>query len=474
MRLFITISCLLLGPLVAVGQDGLVSAPTPQRDGVSVETSAQAHGNNGPTVMSPHSDTWPFWISGQANIIFQTHPPFHSPYEGVNSLLGRAEYKTSLLGTLYLSAQVPHTHKTTEVLLDLESTGGRGLSEALGLGAFTDLDVVRNPNLSTVPYLARYEIQQTIPLSKDTVEADRGPLSLATSAAVRRLVLHVGKMSAPDFFDLNSVGSDSHLQFTNWAIDNNGAWDYAADTRGYSRGVVAEYFDRKWAARYGFLQMPTVANGIDLDWAFSRARGENLEFELERGLLPRSPGKIRVLSYWNHAHMGDYREAVQAYLAGIDSVPDITKHEHFGALKYGFGFNTEQQLSKNLRAFARFGWNEGQHETFAYTEIDQTVLIGGDYRGTAWGRANDKVGVAIVSDAIKKDHQNYLKFGGNGFILGDGELNYGRENVVECYYNLHTYRGLFYALGVSHITNPGYNRDRGPVWVPSVRMRVDF
>jgi carbohydrate-selective porin OprB len=281
-------------------------------------------------------------------------------------------------------------------------------------------------------------------------------------------------MSAPDFFDLNSVGSDSHLQFTNWAIDNNGAWDYAADTRGYSRGVVAEYFDRKWAARYGFLQMPTVANGIDLDWAFSRARGENLEFELERGLLPRSPGKIRVLSYWNHAHMGDYREAVQAYLAGIDSVPDITKHEHFGALKYGFGFNTEQQLSKNLRAFARFGWNEGQHETFAYTEIDQTVLIGGDYRGTAWGRANDKVGVAIVSDAIKKDHQNYLKFGGNGFILGDGELNYGRENVVECYYNLHTYRGLFYALGVSHITNPGYNRDRGPVWVPSVRMHVDF
>jgi high affinity Mn2+ porin len=426
------------------------------------------------TTMFPHSETLPFWISGQTNIIFQAHPSFHSPYQGVNSFHGAGEYKTSLLGTLYTGLQVPGTHRLTEALFDEEASGGRGMSEALGIAGFTNLDVVRNPNLGPIPYVARWVIQQTLPLSSETIEVQRGPMSMATTAAVRRLVFHVGKMSVPDLFDQNAVGSDSHLQFTNWAIDNNGAYDYAADTRGYTRGAVLEYFDRSWAVRYGVFQMPTVANGIDLDWAFSRARGENLEVELERGLVPKLEGKIRLLSYWNHAHMGSYRKANEAFLDGTDPIPEITRHEHFGAVKYGFGFNTEQQLPHDIRAFARFGWNEGQHESFAYTEIDQTVAIGADIKGTTWGRPGDKVGAAFVSDAISRDHSEYLKLGGHGFILGDGTLNYGRENIFETYYNLHVWRGLFYALGFSFIDNPGYNRDRGPVYVPSIRAHVEF
>jgi hypothetical protein len=422
----------------------------------------------------PHSETLPFWISGQTNFIFQTHPNFHSPYQGTNSFTAPFEYKVSMIGTLFTGVQVPGTHRLMEVLFDEEVAGGRGLSQALGLAGFTNLDVVRNPNLGSVPYVARWVIQGTVPLTRETVETQRGPFSLATTAAVRRFALHVGKMSIPDLFDQNAVGSDSHLQFTNWAIDNDGAYDYAADTRGYTRGAVVEYFDRKWAARYGIFQMPTVANGIDLDWAFSRARGENLEVEVERGLLPKKPGNIRLLAFWNHAHMGSYREAIDAFLDGEDPVPDITKHARFGAVKYGFGFNTEQQINPEVRAFARVGWNEGQHESYAYTEIDQTVAFGLDWVGTRWSRPADKVGVAFVTDGISKYHSDYLKLGGHGFILGDGTLTYGRENILETYYNLHVWRGLYYALGFSFIDNPGYNRDRGPVYVPSVRAHIDF
>ena len=84
------------------------------------------------TTMFPHSTTWPIWISGQANFIFQTHPNFHSPYEGINSFTAPFEYKVSMLGTLYTGLQVPGTHKLLEVLFDEESAGGRGLSNALG------------------------------------------------------------------------------------------------------------------------------------------------------------------------------------------------------------------------------------------------------------------------------------------------------------------------------------------------------
>ncbi len=425
--------------------------------------------------MFPHADKAPYWISGQANIIFQAHPAFHSPYEGTNSLVGRGEYKTSLVGTLFLGYQ-PHrnTRYPTDFIVDFESAGGRGLSQALGLAGFTNLDVVRNPNLGSKPYLARGQIHQVIGFTSEITEADRGPFSLSRELPVRRLEFRIGKMTLPDFFDINAIGSDSHLQFTNWTVDNNGAWDYAADTRGYTVAGVVEYDDRNWSARYGLAAMPVVANGIDLDWAINRASGQNMEFELRHSLLANRKGVIRVLSFVNHADMGSYREAVNAYLAGIDATPAITRHEHLGTVKYGFGWNNEQEITANLRFYSRVGWNEGQHESFAYTEVDQTVAIGGDYAGSRWGRPVDRAGVAFVSNAIKRDHQNYLRYGGLGFLIGDGNLNYGRETIVESYYTLHAWRGMFYSLGLTHINNPGYNRDRGPVWVPSVRTHIDF
>jgi high affinity Mn2+ porin len=433
-----------------------------------------------PLAIFPHSDQTRYYIAGQANIIFQSHGPFHSPYEDSNSLLARGEYKTSLLGTLYLGAQIISNPKyNLDGIFDLESAGGRGDSEALGLAGAPNLDVVRNPNLGSTPYVAQVQLHQTIGFSNTMVDAERTPFSLATKVPERRLELHVGKMGLPDFFDINNIGTDSHLQFMNWTVDNNGAWDYAADTRGYTYGVVAEYIDKNWTACYGIATMPTVANGIDLDWNLRRASGQNMEFELRKSLLGKllpanRKGTIRVLSYVNHAHMGLYRDAINAYLAGEDPKPDITLHEKFGAVKYGFGFNAEQELTSNLRVFTRLGWNEGQHESFAYTEVDQTMEFGGDYSGRAWTRPNDKIGLSFVTNAIKGDHQEYLKLGGKGFLLGDGTLNYAREDIIESYYNVHTWRGIYYALDLQFIDHPGYNQDRGPVLFESVRMHVDF
>ncbi|MGO4514764.1 carbohydrate porin [Terriglobus sp. 2YAB30_2] len=428
----------------------------------------------------PHSTVSPLYASGQANIIFQAHPPFHSPYDGSNSMQARGEYKTSLVGTLFLGAQ-PHrkTRYNTDLILDIESAGGRGISQALGLAGFTNLDVVRNPNLGSKPYIARVQVHQTIGFTNEMVEAERTPFSLATQVPARRLELRLGKMSLPDVFDQNAVGSDSHFQFTNWTVDNNGAWDYAADTRGYTYAFVAEYQSPAWGARYATALMPTIANGINLDWALRRANGQNAEVEWHRGLvshwLPRErKGMVRVLSFVNHADMGRYREAVQAYLAGKDVRPDIDAHHRQSSVKYGFGINTEQEITSDLRAFARWGWNEGQHESWAYTEVDSTVAAGADLTGMRWSRPRDKVGVAFVTNGIKQDHQNYLKYGGLGFLLGDGNLTYGRENILETYYQAALARGLSMTLGVQYIEHPGYNRDRGPVLVPSVRTHVEF
>jgi hypothetical protein len=405
----------------------------------------------------------------QWNVIRQQHQTFGEEYSGPNSFSSYGAHATSRIETLYTGFQIT---KRLEILADVESAGGGGLSNALGVAGFTNVDVVRNPTLGQDPYVSRVMLHYTIPMGEETTEATRNPLSLASRVPVKRLELRLGKISTVDVFDLNSVGSDSHLQFMNWAIVNNGAYDYAADTRGYTYGLVAEYFTKLWAARFGEMLMPTVANGIQLDWNISRARGENFEFEYHPVLLSGRASVVRALGFVNHANMGSYREAIDGYLSGKDSVPDVTRYRRQGTVKYGFGLNAEQELTPALRAFGRLGWNDGANESFAYTEIDRTAEIGGDYRGTRWRRPQDKAGAAFVANGISGDHRRYLTLGGVGFILGDGGLNYGLEKIFETYYTAHVWRGISFAIDYQHVTNPGYNRDRGPTSV--VGFRVHF
>jgi hypothetical protein len=410
------------------------------------------------------------WLSGQANFITQGHPTFDSPYSGPNSLSADGQDASSRVITLYTGFRLTGT---TDFFLDVEETGGNGIGDALGIAGFPNLDVVRNPTLSKAPYIARVFLHQMIPLSAETTEAEVGPLQLAGTVPVRRLDIRLGKMSAVDWFDVNSIGSDSHLQFMNWAIDNSGAYDYAADTRGYTYGLVLEYNDRTWAFRYGEMLMPKIANGIHLDADIFRARAENYELELRRSLLPKRLTVFRPLAFVNHANMGSYREAIDEYLSGQIPVPDITATRQQGRIKYGFGANVEQELTSTLRGYARFGWNNGQTESFAYTEVDQTESGGIDLRGNRWRRKLDKLGVAFVSDAISGDHREYLALGGLGFLLGDGRLNYGRENIIESYYTAHVWHGVNASVDVQEVWNPGYNRDRGPVFVGSFRLHLE-
>ena len=412
-----------------------------------------------------------FWISGQANFIFQTHPPFDAAYSGKNSLSPDYEKATSRVMTLYTGVRL---NNSTEILVDIEEAGGAALSTGLGLAGNTDLDIVRNPLLSKEPYLGRGMIHKVFALSKDKVENQRNPFSLFEELPRRRLEIRFGKFSMPDFFDVNSVGSDTHLQFINWTTDNNGAYDYAADTRGYTVGATADFEDRNWGFRFAEALMPKVANGIDLVWKPWQAHAENFEYELRRGLIPKKSGVVRLLAYTNYANMGIYRQAVANFEAGLTPIPEITDHPWRITRKYGFGINLEQNLLPHLTAFARFGWDNGKTESFAYTEVDQTIATGLGANGTWWHRKQDRAGVAFVSNGIKKDHQTYLADGGLGFLLGDGKLNYGRENIVETYYTIHAWRGIYLAPGLQHIVDPGYNRDRGPVLVPSFRAHIEF
>lgn len=420
--------------------------------------------------MFPHPGEGRVWLSGQMNFILQANPPFSAEYSGPNSF--RSGYNKALgrVITLYSGLQLS---RTTEVLVDGEEAEGLGISSALGLGGFTDLDAVKDPSLPGTPYLARVMLHQVIPLSHKQSSADRGPLSTFSSLPVRRLELRAGKFGITDFFDANSVGSDSHLQFMNWAIDQNGTYDFPSDPRGYTWGALLEYQSPAWGARFAETLMPGPQLGGPLIWNLHQANSSNAEFELHRGPILKN-GVIRLLGWINHGNMGDYKDAINQYLTGQTPHPDLSAHPLQITSKYGFGINVEQTLSPSITAYGRFGWNNGETETWNFAEIDQSISGGAGFLGSLWKRTNDRAGIAFASNGISSVHARYLALGGLGSELGDGGLRYSRENLMESYYTLHLWRGLYLGPDVQCIVHPGYDQARGPIMVGSFRIHVEL
>ncbi len=455
-------SCLLVAALVRMSAQDTPPVETPQPEAPATPTL---------DTMFEHSQTAKWWVSGQANFIFQANGDFYAQYSGPNSFKNVSDNALSRVLTLFTAYEFT---PNSQLYLDVEETGGSGLSSALGLAGFVNLDVVRNPSIGQQPYIARLFFQQIIPLSGERIESERTPLSMPTSVPAKRLDIRFGKFALADFFDNNIGGTDSHYQFMNWVIDNNGAYDYAADTRGYTIGAMIELEEKNWALRFAETLMPKVANGPNLDADVARARSENLELELRPQLVKNRETTIRLLNYINHADMGDYEQAVKLYLDGVTPTPDVTATRKQGTVKYGFGVNFEQEFIKDAYVFGRWGWNEGQHESFCYTEDNEGLELGVYSRGTNWKRSLDRAGAAFVSSGLSKAHQAYLADGGLGFLLGDGALDYGRETIEEVFYTAHVWRGVFLAADVQHVNNPGMNRARGPFTVPGVRLHVEF
>ena len=411
-----------------------------------------------------------FWISGQANFIFQAHAPFHAAYAGPNSFHADGQTAASRTLTLYTGVRLL---RFTELIANFDEAGGSGLSDGAGLAAYVNADAV-SPQVSRSVYVSRSFIHHTVALSPDRIEEEPNPFYLQPSLPRSRLEFTAGKISLLDFFDVNEVGSDSHLQFTNVALGNNGIYEFAGDEHGFTLAAMATYQGPQVGFRFAEALLPKIQTGIHLDYDVRHVHSDNFEFDYSTYTLQGYATHLRTLAFINHAALGTYSEANQAYRSGRDPVPDITAHRRAGTVKPGFGVNFEQDLPANFRVFFRAGWNDGRYESFSFCEMNNTVSFGADLTGDRWHRKDDRVGSAWVNSGLSQQHRSYLGLGGVGFELGDGALTYGRESVSETYYTAHVKGGLYVAAQISFANNPGFNRDRGPIVVPGLRAHIDF
>jgi hypothetical protein len=252
----------------------------------------------------------------------------------------------------------------------------------------------------------------------------------------------------------------------------NGAWDYPADTRGYTWAIVQEFNTRKWAFRYGIAAEPKVANGSQFDRRLFRDHGQTWEAE-RRWQIAKHDGAIRVLYYANRAQAGNYAEALKI-ADQTHTTPSVTGTHRVGTLKYGTGISMDQAITADFGFFTRLGWNDGKTESFAFTAIDRLASGGLSLKGTRWHRRNDVVATSFTAGGISGVHANYLAHGGLDFLIGDGRLNYAPEYVWESYYSARLFPGLTAAVDFQRDTNLAYNHDRGPVWIYSLRLHAEF
>lgn len=420
----------------------------------------------GGSLAAQESETVPenMQLHFQATTVTQGHPSFDSPYAGANSLRAHAEHETTVTATLFAGARL---WKGAEGYVDPELSGGSGLSKGFGVAGFPNGEAFRVGNPEPHVLFARLFLRQTIALSdeREVVETDQN--QLAGGRPSRRVVVTLGKLALTDIFDDNAYSHDPRTGFMNWADWTMGAWDYPADTRGYTWGAVVEFVTPRWAIRAAAAMEPKEANQLALDHDVRRAHGLVAEGEHSYRLFAKE-GKIRLLAFSNRARMGNYREAIQE-----TSPPDIAATRRPGRSKWGLGANIEQPLTERSGFFARLSWNDGRNESWAYAEIDDSVCAGLVDHPRLWGREKDEAGIALIANGISAAHRDYLAAGGYGFMIGDGRLRYGREEIAEAYAKA-VFGNISGAIDYQLIRNPAYNRDRGPVHVFGFRLHVEL
>ncbi len=406
----------------------------------------------------------------QHTVIDQYHPPFNAKYSGTNSLSASEENDLSISTTLYFGLML---WKGARLYFNPELSGGSGFSQTRGVAAFPNGEVYRVSDATPQAYIARLYAEQIIPLADERVYIPDGMNQLAMRRPVSYIAISAGKFSMLDFFDNNKYSNDPRTQFYNWALMGNGAWDYPANTRGYTVGLTFELVKPEWSLKLAAVMVPARANGSEMDFNLRQAHATALEFD-HKYSLGKQPGKIRLMAYLNKARMGNYKSAI-VWGKENNTVPEVDSVGRAGNSKYGFGINAEQAISGNVGFFLRAGWNDGTSQTWIFTEIDRHFSSGVKLNGALWNRRSDILGIAQIVDGLSKDHRDYLKAGGYGFIIGDGNLNYEPELVTEVYYSFKLSAYPFWiSPDYQFIINPAYNKDRGPVHAFGIRAHCEF
>ena len=404
---------------------------------------------------------------GQSTFVEQGHGGFRSPYQTDNSLRGGGQGREtfSLTGSLGLRLWYGG-----ELYINPEVFQGFGLASTHGLGGFSNGEAQKGGSVEPIIYIARAYYKHTFGYGGETEKVTDDFNQLPGIRDISRLTLTIGRFAVNDFFDGNTYAKDSRTQFLNYSMWASGGFDYGADQKGYGGGIVLDYNQKTWAFRAGYVLLPIHPNAQNFSWEIGRQGQYLAELELRYAVLERA-GVLRLLAWTSRANSGSYREAVADPL--FDGEESIQRTWRVRT-HYGYGINWEQAVSADLGVFARWSWRDAQSEVTSWSDIDHTLSAGLALKGSKWGRPNDTLGLGAAVNGLSRAHADYFAAGGIGVTVGDGQINYNGERMLEAYYAFGFTPNHSLTFDYQYVTNPAYNADRGPVSIFAARLHGQF
>ena len=414
-----------------------------------------------------------FSLHGQATWIAQQKAPFAATYSGERSLSPHREKSYSWTSTLFVGVGVG---PSTEVFVNPELVQGAALLGLMGLGGLTNAELQKTAGSTPQAYWARAFVRHMVNVDAEPADEEEIPSAinqLARRQSRQRWVMTWGRLAVTDVFDTNRWAHDGRTQLLNWSFLTHGAFDFAADARGYSTGLVIERYMGPWTWRWGRFLVPQESNGSTLNPHWSRQFGDQVEWQVDHTAWGAKGGSIRGLIFHNKAAMAAYGDAWSTPSSGAPLPKPLSSVRRVQS-KWGWGLSLDQQIHDQVGTFMRIGQHDGKTEAYSFTSIDQSSSFGLTTVGTAWLQPAEEWSLAWAVNGLSSSHRRYLAAGGTDFFLGDGALRYGREAIVEILYGIPLTAAIKASVDFQHITNPGYNRDRGPVRLLALRLHAEF
>jgi len=421
---------------------------------------------DGPTspVAAPSEREWS--VHGQATFVGQGYPSFPSPYQGANSLSGQSQFANTVSATLFLGLRL---WEGGELYFNPELMQGFGLNDVHGLAAFPNGEAQKSDFPIPRFNVARIFLSQTFGLGGEKEGVEDGPNQIAGERDVSRITVTAGKFSTTDFFLLSAYAGGPRTEFLNWNVYGGGSYDQTMDKLSWTWGALVDLNQKHWAVRVGYFLLPVVSNSNSYDTHIPE-RGQYMAEGEARYSLFSKPGKLLLTAWLSHGNMGSYSASL-AQAGG--AVPDLalTRQER---TNYGFVLGVEQAVAWDLGVFSRLSWSPGQVEIMGWTDCDESFSLGATWKGSLWGRPSDTIGLGGVIEGLSGNARDYFAAGGLGILIGDGRLRYRPEGALEVYYAYSPVRWATATVDYQFVVDPGYNADRGPVSIFSVRLHVEF
>jgi len=427
----------------------------------------------------PKSQDWSVHL--QTTNIEQRKNNFYSPYSSINSTKGNSSLLSRMDGDNNRSFSFSTTaffgtrlwegaegYYNSEIFEGIPFTGS-----LVGLGGPQNGELQKGAYMPAISYHARAFIRQTFGLGGGQEYIPEETVNqLAGTIDENRLVLTWGKVASLDFFDINAYSHDPRVHFMNFSVFSMGAYGYAADTRGYTYGLVVELYQNAWTLKAARLAAPTTPNQLEIDYTLTKDYVDQFEIT-HKHKIANLAGAVRGIGFLQHAYMSNYQDAIlYAQKNSASGAPSIFNTRKMNTL-FGYGFNAEQAINSDLGIFTRWSWNNNQSETETL-DIGRSLSIGTTLQGNQWSRSGDTYGLAWATNGISNSEVRYLQLGGQTMFIGDGAIQYKKEQILETYYSAKLFKDLFLTTDYQKITNPAYNSARGPINIISMRLHFEL